>query len=150
LGTEVLSHLLLRQESQDFLKGTKIACSCAPIYHLVFVDDLIFFAKATSSEAANLNSCLDLYCRWSRQAINISKSSIHFSKNTATSTINSISGIFPFKRALISSKYLGLPLFFGKAKSIAFKDILEKVSRKIEGWHAKIYLKLGVQCLLNR
>jgi hypothetical protein len=69
-------------------------------------------------------------------AINISKSSIHFSKNTAP-TINSFSGIFPFKRTSISSKYLGLPLFFGKSKFAAFKDILEKVSGKIEGWRAK-------------
>jgi hypothetical protein len=101
------------------------------------VDDLILFAKATSAEAVTLKSCMDIYCRWSGQAINCSKSSIHFSKNTASSTINSISGIFPFKRASISSKYLGLPLLFGKAKTAAFKDILGKVSGKIEGWHAK-------------
>jgi hypothetical protein len=137
LRTEVLSRLLIRQESQALLKGIKIARSCTPISHLLFVDDLILFAKATSLEAVNLNSYLNLYCRWSGQFINISKSSIHFSKNTATSTINSISGIFPFKRASISSKYLGLPLFFGKAKFAAFKDILEKVSGKIEGWCAK-------------
>jgi hypothetical protein len=81
---------------------------------------------------------LDLYCRWSGQAVNISKSSIHFSKNTATSTINSISGFFfPFKRASISSKYLGMPFFFGKSKFVAFKDVLEKVLGKIEEWRAK-------------
>jgi hypothetical protein len=55
----------------------------------------------------------------------------------ASSTINSISGIFPFKRASIFSKYLGLLLFFGKSKCATFKDILEKVSGKIEGWRAK-------------
>jgi hypothetical protein len=65
------------------------------------------------------------------------KSSIHFSKNTASSTINSIGGIFPYKKALISSKYLGLPLFFGKSKSVVFRDILEKVYGKIEGWCTK-------------
>jgi hypothetical protein len=71
------------------------------------------------------------------------KSSIHFSKNTVSSTINSISGIFPFKRASVSSKYLGLPLLFGKAKTSAFKDILEKVSGKIEGWRAKTLSQAG-------
>jgi hypothetical protein len=80
---------------------------------------------------------LELYSHWSGQSINISKSSIHFSKNTATSTVNSISGIFPFKRAPIFSKHLGLPLFIGKSKYAAFRDILEKVSGKIEGWRAK-------------
>jgi hypothetical protein len=38
---------------------------------------------------------------------------------------------------MTSSKYLGLPLFFGKSKSADFKDILDKVSGKIEGWRAK-------------
>jgi hypothetical protein len=133
LGSEVLSRLLIRQESQGLLRGTKIVQNCSPISYLIFADDLILFAKATSSEANILKSVVDQYCSWSGKAINISKSSIHFSKNTASSTIHSISGIFPYKRALISSKYLGLPLFFRKSKSAAFKDILEQVFSKIEG-----------------
>jgi hypothetical protein len=78
-------------------------------------------------EVVTLNSCLDIYCCWSGHAIKCSKSLIHFSKNTASSTINSISGIFPFKRASISSKYLGLPLLFGRAKFAAFNHILGKL-----------------------
>ena len=131
------------------MKGIKIACNCSPISHLLFADDLILFAKATSSKTVILNSCLDLYCQWSGQAINIPKSLVHFSKNTPTSTINSISGIFPFKRALISSKYVGLPLFFGKSKSADFKDTMEKVSGKIEGWCAKTLSQVGHTVLIK-
>jgi hypothetical protein len=152
LRTEVLSRLLIRQESQALLKGIKIARSYTPISHLLFVDDLILFAKATSLEAVNLNSYLNLYCRWSGQFINISKSSIHFSKNTATSTINSISGIFPFKRASISSKYLGLPLFFffffffffflAKLNLQLLKIFWRKSQGKLRDGVQKLYLKL--------
>jgi hypothetical protein len=149
LGTEVISRLLLRQESHDLLQGIKIARNCAAVSHLLFADDLILFAKATSVEAVHLKSCMDIYCRWSGQAINCSKSSIHFSKNTASSTINSISGIFPFKRASISSKYLGLPLLFGKKKMAAFKDLLGKVSGKIEGWRAKTLSQAGRSVLIK-
>jgi hypothetical protein len=143
LGTEVISRLLIRSESQDLLKGIKIAKNCSPISHLLFADDLILFAKATSSEANILRSVLNCYCSWSGQAINDSKSSIHFSKNTAPAAIASISSILPYKRILNSSKYLGLPLFFGKSKVGAFKDILEKVSGKIEGWRAKTLSQAG-------
>jgi ribonuclease HI len=148
LGTEVISRLLLRQESSD-LKGIRIARNCAAVSHLLFADDLILFAKVTSMEAVALKSCLDKYCCWSGQAINCSKSSIHFSKNTISSTITSINGIFPFKRASVSSKYLGLPLFFGKAKTSAFKNILEKVSGKIEGWRAKTLSQAGRSVLIK-
>jgi hypothetical protein len=54
LGTEVISHLLLQQESHDLLKGIKIARNCTSVSHLLFVDDLILFAKATSAEAVTL------------------------------------------------------------------------------------------------
>jgi hypothetical protein len=143
LGTEVLSCLLLRHESQELLKDIKIARNCSSITHLLFADDLVLFAKTTSSEATLIKSILDRYCYWSGQAINTSKSSIHFSKNTVPAVINSISSILPYKRTSFSFKYLGLPLFFGKSKVGAFKDILEKVSGKIEGWHAKTLSQAG-------
>jgi ribonuclease HI len=149
LGSEVLSRLLIRQESQDLLKGIKIARNCSPISHLLFADDLILFAKATSSEANILKSILDKYCYWSGQAINSMKSSIHFSKNTTTAVINSISSILPYKRTSSSSKYLGLPLFIGKSKAGAFKDILDKVSGKIEGWRAKMLSQAGRTVLIK-
>jgi hypothetical protein len=143
LGSEVISRLLLRQESRGLLSGIKIAKNCTPISHLLFADDLILFARATSAEANSLNSVLQQYCGWSGQSINFNKSSIHFSKNTAHLVIQSISGIFPFTKALTSSKYLGLPLFFGKSKTSDFKDIVEKVSGKIEGWRAKTLSQAG-------
>jgi hypothetical protein len=152
LGSEVLSRLLIRQESQDLLKGIKIARNCSPIFHLYFADDLIMFVKATSSEANILKSVLDQYCYWSRQAINTLKSFIHFSKKSAHVVINSISSIssiLPYKRTSISSKYLDLPLFIGKSKAGAFKDILEKVFGKIEGWCAKTLSQAGHTMLIK-
>jgi hypothetical protein len=115
LGTEVISRLLLHQESHDLLKGIKIARNCSPITHLLFADDLIIFAKATSAEAIIIKSCLDKYCLWSGQAIKISKSLVHFSKKASAFTITSIQGIFPCKKASASSKYLNLPLIFGRS-----------------------------------
>jgi hypothetical protein len=149
LGTEVLSRLLLRQESQGLLSGIKIARNCSPISHLLFAGDLILFTKATSSQANSLKVVLDQFCTWSGQAINPFKSSIHFSRNTDSSVIHNICGILPFKRALSSAKYLGLPLFFGKSKSADFKDTLDKVSGKIEGWRAKTLSQAGRTVLIK-
>ena len=92
---------------------------------------------------------MDQYCYWSGQAINTLKSSIHFSKNTAPTVINSISSILPYKRTSISSKYFGLPLFISKSKFGAFKDILEKVFGKIEGWRAKTLSQVGRTVLIK-
>jgi hypothetical protein len=150
LRTEVLSRLLIRQESQALLKGIKIARSCTPISHLLFVDDLILFAKATSLEAVNLNSYLNLYCRWSGQFINISKSPIHFSKNTATSTINSISDIFPSKELQFLPNIWVYLFFLAKLNLQLLKIFWRKSQGKLRDGVQKLYLKLGAQCLLNR
>jgi hypothetical protein len=104
LGTKALSRILHQQESLGILKGIKIARNCPPITHLLFADDLIIFAKATSTKATSIKSGLDLFCSWSGQKVNIGKSSLLFSKNTLSSTICSIKGIVPYK------KHLRLPI----------------------------------------
>jgi hypothetical protein len=62
LGIEVFSRLLQWQSSLSLLKGIKMAWTCYPITHLLFADDLLIFAKATSSEASTIKFCLDSYC----------------------------------------------------------------------------------------
>jgi len=84
LGTEVFSRLLQRQFSPGSLTGIKMARNCSPITHLLFTDDLLIFAKATSSEASTIKNCFDLYCCWFGQAINSAKSSILFRKKYFT------------------------------------------------------------------
>jgi hypothetical protein len=149
IGTEVLSRLLHHQESLSILKGIQIGKHCPPITHLLFVDDLLIFAKATSSEARIIKTCLDSYGAWSGQQVNEAKSSILFSKNTLTSIIRSIKGIIPFQDTPLSSSYLGLPLFIGKSKKRAFPPILDKVLNQIEGWRAKTLSQAGRTMLIK-
>jgi hypothetical protein len=134
LGIEVMSRLLHLQESLELLKDIKIAQNCSPITHLLFADDLFIFAKATSIEAHVIISCLDTYCSWSGQAVNDSKSSILFSKNSTASTISSIKNIIPDQISSSAPYYLGLPPIIGKSKNEAFQPIFNKVQRKIDGW----------------
>jgi hypothetical protein len=114
LGTEALSRILQQQESLGILKGIKIAKNCPPITHLLFADDLIIFAKATSTEAVSIKSNIDLFCSWLGQKVTTGKCSLLFSKNTQSSTICSIKGIIPYKKTSSASYYLGLPFIIEK------------------------------------
>jgi hypothetical protein len=143
LGTEVLSRLLLQEESIGSLKGLRIARGCAPINHLLFADDLLLFGKASLSEAASLRSCLDKYCSWSGQSINASKSSIRFSKNTNPATSAVIRNWFPYDENPSKSLYLGLPIFLENSKRRGFQGIIDKVNSRIEGWRAKTLSQAG-------
>jgi hypothetical protein len=149
LGSEVLSRLLLREESIGSLKGLRIARNCAPINHLLFADDLLLFGKATLTEAASLKSCLDKYCRWSGQLINASKSSIRFSKNSNPATTTVIRNWFPFDENPPKSLYLGLPIFMENSKRRGFQGIIEKVNSRIDGWRAKTLSQAGRLVLIK-
>jgi hypothetical protein len=129
-----MSRLLHQQESIRLLKVLRLLGTVPPITHLFFADDLIIFAKATSTEASTIKSCLDSYYRWSGQAVNDSKSSNLFSKNTNSPSISNITSIIPFKPSSSTPYYLGLPLIIGRSKNEDFQPILTKVLGKIDGW----------------
>jgi hypothetical protein len=134
LGAEVFSRLMFKEEGFGRFKGLRIARNCSPIHHLLFPDDLLIFGEASVLVAASIKSCLDKYSRWSGQAINASKSSIRFNKNTNPTTTNLISNIIPYPSNTNSSLYLGLPILMGNSKKRAFQGIIDKVHSRIEGW----------------
>jgi hypothetical protein len=88
LGVEVFSRLMFKEDINGSLKGLRIARNCTPIHHLLFADDLLIFGEASISVATSIKPCLDKYCRWSSQSINVSKFSIQFSRNTNPTTTN--------------------------------------------------------------
>jgi hypothetical protein len=122
IGTEVISRLFYSS-----LRGFKIARSCALLNHLLFADDLVIFTTATVSEACIIQTCLDKYSRWSGQTVNITKSNILFSKNTAPSMISAIQTILLNTSTSATVRHLGLPMLFGKSKTAIFSNILDKV-----------------------
>jgi hypothetical protein len=67
LRSKVLSRLLYREEHLDNIRGLKIAINNPTIHHLLFIDDLLIFGKASLTEACSFKLCLDKYCLWSRQ-----------------------------------------------------------------------------------
>jgi hypothetical protein len=140
---------LFQAEKECAIKGLKISKHCSPIHYLLFADDLLIFGKATLTEASIIYSCLDKYCKWSGQSINVSKSTIRLTKNSLPSSVSSITNIFPFQTNTTKSIYLGLPFFMENSKREAFKYILEKVISRVDGWKAKHLSQAGKLVLIK-
>jgi hypothetical protein len=149
LGAEVFSRLMFKEERNNSLKGLRISKNCTPIHHLLFVDDLLIFGEASVSVVASIKSYLDKYCRWSSQLINVSKSSIQFSRNTNSTTTEPISNIIPYPSNTNTSLYLRLPILMGNSKKRAFQGIIDKVLSRIEGWRAKALSQAGILVLIK-
>jgi hypothetical protein len=77
---EVLSRLIDQQFSLGNISGVKMNVSGPAITHVMFVGDLMLFARANRREVGILNECLETYCGWSGQNINREKSGVIFSK----------------------------------------------------------------------
>jgi hypothetical protein len=116
---------MFKEERDGFIKGLQIARNCFVIHHLLFADDLLIFGKAFVSKASRINSCLDKYCRWSGQSINIAKSSIHFGKNTSQTSSEAIFRIIPYPSNPSKTLYLELPILMGNSRKRAFQGIID-------------------------
>lgn len=110
LVSELLSRLLLKQESSGKLRGLKLCRGAPTISHLLFADHLLIFSKATERDAATIDNCLSDYMSWSGQRINKLKSSLHFSKNFSGPTKLTIMEMLQLKKLPAKHKHLGLPL----------------------------------------
>lgn len=77
----VLSILMKQAIMNGTLRGIKLNSCCPILSHLLFADDSIFFFHGTVVECQNLAAILHQYCFATRQAINLNKSGIHFSKS---------------------------------------------------------------------
>lgn len=74
LYTKILSSLMLREENRRRLKGIKLGREVSSILHMLFVDDLFFFARVITRETIFINECLEKYMMWYGQKLNNEKS----------------------------------------------------------------------------
>lgn len=135
--------MLHRAEAQGLLHGIKVARYAPSVSQLMFVDDLLIFCRANGREVMALNDNLSRYTKWSRQLVSFSKSSIYCRLNTHPEIIASMQKILQLKTMTTNRKYLGLPLFLGKSKKVAFEEVKEKVLKKEAGWRPKPFLNQG-------
>ncbi|KAK9901858.1 hypothetical protein M0R45_001916 [Rubus argutus] len=81
LCAEGFSALLENKVSQGLLTGIRICPAMPSIHHLLFADDSLLFGKVDLEECFHVKSILVDYELASGQKINLSKSSVVFSKN---------------------------------------------------------------------
>lgn len=79
LCSEILSRIPVKEEEQGRLHGIKVAWNAPAISHLMYADDLLITCRANPSEAIVVKECLNRFCSWSSQSVNVEKSNIFFS-----------------------------------------------------------------------
>lgn len=62
LFSDLLSRLLAKAEMEEILSGVKGARTSPRVTHLMYIDDLVVYHKATTKEAHAIVSILEDYC----------------------------------------------------------------------------------------
>ncbi len=111
--------------------------------HVLYTDDIMLFAKASSREVQILDNCLESYCEWSRQRINRNKSGLICSKMVPRDKKREIKFIVAMKKVQSNVKYLGSPLFHSSSRIKDFKFLQEKLKARLLGWRCKTLSWVG-------
>jgi hypothetical protein len=66
LCQEILSRMIEKEHLDGGIFVYKLNIGGPTLTHVMYVDDILLFSKATRYEASSLNDCLDKHCGWSR------------------------------------------------------------------------------------
>ncbi|OMP01704.1 reverse transcriptase [Corchorus capsularis] len=148
LCMERLGHLIDREVQSGAWKPIKAGRNCPGISHLFFADDLFLFSRAGEAQANKIKEVLDEFCAASGAKISFEKSKIFVSPKAhgSASRMSSLLGI-PSTNDL--GKYLGVPIIHGRVTKATFKEIVEKVQRKLSTWKSKLLSLAGRATLVG-
>uniref|UniRef100_A0A7N2M9L9 Reverse transcriptase n=1 Tax=Quercus lobata TaxID=97700 RepID=A0A7N2M9L9_QUELO len=112
-------------------------------------DDSLLFCEAKMGECRQLLDILTQYEEASGQAINRAKTTLFFSQNTSRRDKEAIKNLMGAQVMTSCEKYLGLPMIRGKSKVSTFKELQERITKKVMGWKEKTISKAGRETLIK-
>ena len=120
-----LQGLLHKAEADGSLRGVFICRNGPRVSHLFFADNSVLFCREKESECQVILDNLSVYERGLGQKINKDKTNIFFSANTQHDLQARIQQFLEVSAIRQYEKYLGLPVFVGRAKKQGFAYIKE-------------------------
>lgn len=105
--------------------------------------------NASAADCYNLARILQAFCLVSGQSINLDKSSLFFSTNTAEYIKEEVGRILGIQASTDPGKYLGIPSISGKTKHQALAYVRERVASKLQGWGQSLLSFAGREVMIK-
>ncbi|CAN0860250.1 hypothetical protein LINGRAHAP2_LOCUS7896, partial [Linum grandiflorum] len=104
------------------------------ISHLFFADDSFIFLKAEADSISCLRNLFNQYQQLSGEKINFGKFAFYFSHNTPPSLQEFYGRILGVKSIGFQDKYLGIPSLVPRSKKAMFRELEDKLRKRLVGW----------------
>lgn len=117
--------------------------------HLFFVDDSLFFFRASVDSCQAVRDTMKLFCDISGEMINYDKSSVMFSPNTPTRFKHIMRKVLGTPSCEKLGTYLGCNVEVDGRRSASFKPLIDKVQNKINSWQSLALSQAGRLLLIN-
>ena len=104
-----------------------------PQTHQQFLDDNMLMGPSSFHEAMGIKEFLNIFLQSSGLEINKEKSQTYFF-NTPKITKRNVLEILDFLEGSLPSKYLGAPMVELTIKQVSWKELVEKINKKLSLW----------------
>ena len=143
-------HGLIRNAAREGkIRGFSLCKRGPKLTHLFFADDSLLFCEANFDECNIILDLLAAYESVSGQKVNISETTLFFSKSTLDDIKEIIKGLLGVQEIQHYEKYFGLPSLVGKGKKASFNYIKDRVWKKLQGWEGRLLSQAGHEVLIK-
>lgn len=116
------------------------------VSHLLFVDDLLLFARATISQVRVVNNTMNEFCSASGLKVNFEKSKVLCSRDVPRRRQRTNRNISNIQLTTRLEKHLGIPLMMGgvgRQDLVHLDFIMDKLTQKLASWKNNLLNRAG-------
>ncbi|XP_020699752.1 uncharacterized protein LOC110112019 [Dendrobium catenatum] len=128
--------------------GVPISAGGPSVSHLLYADDILFFAGASIPNVKKINAILEDYCSWTGQRVNNGKSAILFSKRTSSTTRSRLAKMIGCCK-VAEMEYLGVKLALRRLSRKDFTPLIQKARACTLSWGIRHLSLAGQVTLIN-
>lgn len=143
LCMEKLSLAIIEAVDQKIWLPNKVSKNGPYISYLFFADDVLLFTKAKTSQARMIDKMFDMFSKASGLKVSLAKSRAFYSKGVTRPKIEKLTSIHSIRCTFSLEKYLGFPIFKGRARKVDFDFIVEKMQSRLASWKHRFLNKAG-------
>ncbi|KAA0045138.1 LINE-1 retrotransposable element ORF2 protein [Cucumis melo var. makuwa] len=147
IAMDYLSRLLSHLESSGAIKGVSLNSNCN-ISHILFADDILLFIEDNDYFLNNLRMALSLFERASGLKINLLKSAL-VPVNVSVNRAKECASFWGISCHSLPLSYLGVPLGGNPKSNLFWRNVEDKIQKKLNNWKYAQISKSGRLTLIK-